>query len=85
MRPFLYRSENVYVIYTQKSCGFCVMAKELLEAHSQEYTEIAIDKDNEAKTYIKSFAKTVPQIFYKEQLIGGYEELFEYLHYLDKD
>jgi glutaredoxin len=55
------------------------MAKELLEAHSQEYTEIAIDKDNEAKTYVKGFAKTVPQIFHKEQLIGGYEELVKYL------
>ncbi len=80
MRPFLYRSENVYVIYTQKSCGFCVMAKELLEAHSQEYTEIAIDKDNEAKTYVKGFAKTVPQIFFEKQLIGGYDELKEYLN-----
>ena len=75
----------MYVIYTQKTCGFCVMAKELLEAHSQQYTEIAIDEDDEAKKYVKGFAKTVPQIFCKEQLIGGYEELYEHLYYLDKD
>ena len=69
----------MYVIYTQKSCGFCVMAKKLLEEHSQKYTEIAIDEDEEAKKFVKGFAKTVPQIFYKEQLIGGYQELIEYL------
>jgi len=55
------------------------MSKELLKEHSQKYTEIAIDEDNEAKKFVKSFAKTVPQIFYKEQLIGGYQELIEYL------
>ena len=85
MRPFLYMSEKVYVIYTQKSCGFCVMAKKLLEEHSKEYTEIAIDEDDDAKNYVKGFAKTVPQIFYGEQLIGGYQELSEQLYYLDKD
>jgi len=69
----------VYIIYTQKSCGFCVMAKEILEKHSHKYTEIVIDEDSEAKTFIKSFAKTVPQIFHGEQLIGGYQELIEYL------
>ena len=55
------------------------MAKEILEEHSHKYTEIAIDEDDEAKTFVKSFAKTVPQIFYKKQLIGGYQELIEYL------
>ena len=55
------------------------MAKKLLEEHSQKYTEIAIDEDEEAKKFVKGFAKTVPQIFYKEQLIGGYQELIEYL------
>ena len=43
----------MYVIYTQDSCGFCVMAKELLENRGQEYTEIEIDQDNDAKNYIK--------------------------------
>ena len=69
----------MYVIYTQSRCGYCDMAKELLEAHSQQYTEIPIDVDMDAKNFVKSFAKTVPQIFYKEQLIGGYQELIEYL------
>ena len=70
----------MYVIYTQSRCGYCDMAKELLEAHSQQYTEIPIDKDNDAKNFVKGFAKTVPQIFFEKQLIGGYIELKEYLN-----
>lgn len=69
----------MYVIYTQDSCGFCVMAKKLLENHRQEYTEIPIDQDNDAKNYVKTFANTVPQIFFEDNLIGGYHELIEYL------
>ena len=74
----------MYVIYTQKTCGFCVMAKELLETHFQQYTEIEIDEDDEAKKYVRGFANTVPQIFFEKQLIGGYEKLQEHLYYLDK-
>ena len=75
----------MYTIYTQNMCGYCTMAKELLKDHSKEYKEIPIDTNIEAKNFIKSFAKTVPQIFYEKQHIGGYEELREYLYYLDKD
>jgi len=72
----------VYVIYSQDSCRFCVMAKELLENHGQEYVEISIDEDTDAKNYIKSFTNTVPQIFLGKQLIGGYQELTEQLQHL---
>ena len=69
----------MYVVYSQDSCGFCVMAKELLENRGQKYVEIPIDQDNDAKNYIKTFASTVPQIFFEDNLIGGYHELIEYL------
>ena len=69
----------MYVIYTQESCGYCIMAKKLLETKGQKYTEIPIDQDDDAKNYVKTFAKTVPQIFFGEKLIGGYHELDEYL------
>ena len=69
----------MYVIYTQSMCGYCDKAKELLKNHSEKYIEIPIDVDEEAKNFVKSFAKTVPQIFYEKQLIGGYNELFERL------
>tara|TARA_B100000427_G_C15429550_1_gene560128 strand:+ start:165 stop:338 length:174 start_codon:yes stop_codon:yes gene_type:complete len=56
------------------------MAKKLFEENSVEYTEIPIDTDIDAKNFVKTFAKTVPQIFFEEQLIGGYNELKEYLN-----
>jgi len=73
----------VYTIYTQNMCGYCTMAKELFEENYIEYTEISIDDDIESKNYVKSFAKTVPQIFCEKQHIGGYEELSKHLYYLD--
>ena len=57
----------MYVIYTQNMCGYCSLAKELLKEHSIEYTEIPIDVDMDAKNFVKSFAKTVPQIFFEKQ------------------
>ena len=51
-------------------CGYCTMAKELLEDHSMEYKEIPIDADTEAKNYVKSFAKTVPQIFVRNSTLA---------------
>ena len=69
----------MYTIYTQNMCGYCSLAKELLKEHSIEYTEIPIDVDMDAKNFVKSFDKTVPQIFFEKQYIGGYHELKEYL------
>ncbi len=72
----------MYVIYTQSMCGYCDMAKELFKENSIEYTEIPIDVDADAKTFVKSFASTVPQIFFEKQLIGGYIELKEHLNHI---
>ena len=54
----------MYVIYTQNMCGYCSLAKELLDERSIKYTEIPIDVDTDAKKFVKSFANTVPQIFF---------------------
>tara|TARA_Y100000817_G_C16783140_1_gene511474 strand:- start:362 stop:580 length:219 start_codon:yes stop_codon:yes gene_type:complete len=69
----------MYVIYTQNMCGYCSLAKELLDERSIKYTEIPIDVDADAKNFVKSFANTVPQIFFEKKHIGGYHELKEHL------
>lgn len=69
----------MYTIYTQNMCGYCSLAKELLDERSIKYTEIPIDIDMDAKNFVKSFANTVPQIFYEKKRIGGYHELKEHL------
>ena len=71
----------MYKIYTQPSCGYCYMAKELLTNNLQEYKEIDINNEPEAKEYIKSLGfSTVPQIWYEDKHIGGYTELKEYIN-----
>lgn len=72
----------MYTVYTQKLCNYCTMAKELIKENYQEYDEVRIDIDQEAKEFVKSFATTVPQIFYEKKYIGGYEELVK--HFTDK-
>ena len=70
----------MYTIYTQNSCGYCHMAKNLLNENKIEFIEISLDHDQDARRMLKSMeCKTVPQIFNGELHIGGYTELKQYL------
>ena len=70
----------MYTIYTQNSCGYCHMAKNLLNENKIEFIEISLDHDQDARKMLKSMeCRTVPQIFNGELHIGGYTELKQYL------
>ena len=70
----------MYTIYTQNSCGYCQMAKNLLNEQKIDFLEISLDHDNDARKMLKGMeCKTVPQIFNGELHIGGYTELKQYL------
>ena len=66
------------IVFSRKApCPYCDAAKQLLEKHNLEYTEIICDQDLETKKLFRSMApeaKTVPQIFLGDDLIGGYTE-----------
>ena len=67
------------IIYTSSLCGFCYRAKALLKSKNIPYKEIDIDLDYEKRNEMvkKSNGKTsVPQIFFKDQHIGGCDDLF---------
>lgn len=66
------------IIYTENSCGYCVMAKRLLERKGANYTEINIDSKPGLRQEImeKTKRRTVPQIFIGEQHIGGFDDLY---------
>lgn len=68
------------LIYTTKTCPYCVMAKKLLEKHALPYTEIRVDLDEAQREIMieRSQRRTVPQIFIDEQSIGGYDDLCAY-------
>lgn len=65
-------------IYTFDQCPYCVRAKDLLKKRGIEYQEIRVDRDDEQRRnslFQLSQMKTMPQIFIKERLIGGYSDL----------
>lgn len=78
-------SSNDLVIFSRSNCGYCVKAKSLLDRINMKYE--ALDLDDHKKCpgedctsviqnlMLLTRMRTVPQIFYKGQLIGGYTEL----------
>lgn len=70
------------VIYTTKTCPYCVMAKQLLDKKGLSYTEIYVDEDEAAREKMMSLSgrRTVPQIFFDDAHIGGYDDLYAYFN-----
>jgi len=65
-------------IYTTKSCGYCFLAKNLLERNNYNYKEIDVSGREDIRqkmTKLSNGLRTVPQIFIGEKHIGGFNEL----------
>ena len=65
-------------IYTGPLCNYCEAAKRLLTRNNASYNEIDISKvDGAMDEMIKKAngRRTIPQIFFDEDHIGGYQEL----------
>ncbi len=67
-------------IYTTSRCGYCSMAKRLLDEQEIAYEEIDIEAQNIGREEMEKIGKstTVPQILIDSKPIGGYDELLEY-------
>ena len=67
-------------IYTKDYCPFCVKAKSLLTMKKIEFNEINLNKNPEKfdEMITKSNgARTVPQIFYKNNYIGDCDTIHQ--------
>ena len=67
-------------MYSGPLCNFCDAAKRLLLRNNLEFTEIDIStKDGLRDEMIKKAngRRTIPQMFYDQDHIGGYQELRE--------
>ena len=67
-------------MYTGELCNFCEAAKRLFLRNNIKYQEIDISKNNELRDEMIKKAngkRTIPQIFFDDQHIGGYVELRE--------
>ena len=65
-------------IYTGPLCGFCDAAKILLARNNAEYKEISVATVDGALDEMITKAngkRTVPQIFFDDQHIGGYDDI----------
>ena len=65
-------------MYTGPLCNYCEAAKRLLTRNNAPYNEIDISKVEGAMDEMIKKAngkRTIPQIFFNEQHIGGYDEV----------
>ena len=68
------------IVYSGPMCGFCDAAKRLLTRNNLSYTEIDVSLKEglrEEMTKKANGRRTIPQIFFNEEHIGGYQELRE--------
>ena len=66
------------IVYTGPRCNFCDAAKRLLVRNNIPFNEIniAVEEGKKEEMLNKSNGrKTIPQIFFNEFHVGGYEEL----------
>ena len=69
---------KIVTIYTGPLCTFCDAAKKLLARNSVEYNEINIATADGAMDEMITKAngkRTVPQIFFDDKHIGGYDDV----------
>ena len=66
------------LMYSGPMCNFCEAAKKLLDRNNLKYTLIDISNGaniREEMTKKSNGRRTIPQIFFDEMHIGGYQEL----------
>ena len=65
-------------MYSGPMCNFCEAAKRLLDRNNLKYTVIDVSGGaniREEMTNKSNGRRTIPQIFFDEMHIGGYQEL----------
>ena len=64
-------------IYSTSHCPYCDRAKNLLDRKNIEYQVIDLTSNPDELSQLKERTgmKTVPQIFFDNELIGGFQEL----------
>ena len=65
------------IVWSKDSCPFCVQAKALLESKGIEYEERNVSQGWTREQLLEAVptARTLPQIFLDQELVGGFTEL----------
>ena len=61
-----------FLIFTKYRCSYCDRAKALIEQKGYKYESIYIEEDNNIDILLEKnkYARTMPQIFINDKLIG---------------
>ena len=68
-------------LYTKENCIWCDRAKALLHESNLNFKEIDLTDDTKRDEFYKEVGHnvaTVPQIYFDDTRIGGYNELLEW-------
>ena len=66
------------LVYSSMLCPYCFAAKKLLKKLNLNFEEVLVDNDPKIKNQMIKLSKgrtTVPQVFFGENHIGGYDDL----------
>lgn len=69
------------VVWSKDSCPFCLQAKALLESRGIKFEERNVSKGWTREQLLAAVpnARTLPQIFLDDKLVGGFTELRKHL------
>ena len=69
------------IVWSKDQCPYCVQAKALLESRGIDYEERNINHNYTREQLLEAVpnARTLPQIFIDDKLIGGFTELRQHL------
>ena len=65
------------IMYESKWCGFCRAARRLFDSKGWEYESLVVDGNSELRSEMteKTGRTSVPQIFFGERHIGGFDDM----------
>ena len=69
------------IVWSKDHCPYCVQAKNLLNSKNIEFEERNINHNYTREQLLEAVpnARTLPQIFIDDKLIGGFTELRQHL------
>ena len=72
----------MYTIYSKPSCSYCLQAKQLLEMKQLPfvYKQLGVDYTLQELLEVSPTARTFPVIVKDGEVIGGFNNLCEYLN-----
>ena len=80
----IFMSEKFYV-YSKDGCGFCDKLTQFMESKGVLFEKFTLDTDFSKEEFIDKFGynSSFPQVYYKNDKVGGMKDTVRYLHHHD--